>query len=499
MTVSSGSPARAQMATRREPFRFVLSTAVTLAVLLSLMVPVFGRGVSAQETPAPVTEGEALVRVIHASPDAPAIDVYVDDELAIPGLTFGTASDFVTVASGKRQIRIAPAGTNPDEGSVIDESLDLKEASVSDIAAVGLLADIKAQVYDLDLSTVDDPGNARVRVIHASPDAGKVDVVIAAGDTLFEGADYPDATDYKDLAAGSYNLEVKKDDAVVLQAPDVAIEAGMVYELVAVGQVADKSLQLISLSATAQIPCSTLIGVGTATDACVRVVHASPDAPAVDIFVDDTAVVKNVAFGTASEYLNVPNGEHQIRVVPTGQPADQSVIDLTKDFKEGKPYLIAAVNRLDDIEGKVYDVNLSPISADQSRVRVVHASPDAGDVDVAVAGGDVLFEGASFPDATNYAVIDAGTYDLEVRSTEDKDVATAVKGLKVEGGMVYDIIAIGLAEDQSLKLLSLVTPASVAQDETAASPTPAAGAAPTIAAPTPAPVETVAAAATPAP
>lgn len=498
MTVSSHSLARATTGRRLAGSRFSLTAALALAVILSLIIPVFGRGVAAQETPAPVTDGEALVRVIHASPDAPAVDVYVDDQLAVPGLAFGTASDFVTVASGKRQIRIAPAGTNPDEGSVIDESIDLKEDSVSDIAAVGLLADIKAKVYDLDLSTVDDPGNARVRVIHASPDAGKVDIAVAAGDKLFEGADFPDATDYKDLAAGTYNLEVRKDDAVVLQAPDVAIQAGMVYELLAVGQVADKSLQLVPLSATAQIPCSTLIGVGTATDACVRVVHASPDAPAVDIYIDDTAVVQNVAFGTASEYLNLPSGEHQIRVVPTRQPVDKSIIDMKKDFKEGKPYLVAAVNRLDDIEGKVYDVDLSPISADQSRVRVVHASPDAGDVDVSLAGGDVLFEGASFPDATKYAVIDAGTYDLEVRSTKEKDVATAVKGLKVEGGMVYDIIAIGLAEDQSLKLLPLVTPASVAQDETPASPTPAAGAAPTVVAPSPTPVATVLAGATPA-
>lgn len=42
---------------------------------------------------------------------------------------------------------------------------------------------------------------------------------------------------------------------------------------------------------------------------------------------------------------------------------------------------------------------------------MVHASPDAPAVDVAVKGGPVLFAGLPFPRASAYASVPAGTYD----------------------------------------------------------------------------------------
>src|SRR5690242_6965489 len=40
----------------------------------------------------------------------------------------------------------------------------------------------------------------------------------------------------------------------------------------------------------------------------VRVVHASPDAPAVDVWVDGSKVLSGVTFFTASDYLDLPAG-----------------------------------------------------------------------------------------------------------------------------------------------------------------------------------------------
>jgi hypothetical protein len=61
----------------------------------------------------------------------------------------------------------------------------------------------------------------------------------------------------------------------------------------------------------------------------VRVVHLSPSAGAVDIFVTApgadlataTPTLANVAVRTASSYLAVPAGTYQVRVVPAGTPA----------------------------------------------------------------------------------------------------------------------------------------------------------------------------------
>ena len=68
----------------------------------------------------------------------------------------------------------------------------------------------------------------------------------------------------------------------------------------------------------------------TAADAArVRVLHASPDAPNVDIYLDDTKVdaLTNVPFKAISAYLSVPSGAHNVKVVPTGGTVTDAVID----------------------------------------------------------------------------------------------------------------------------------------------------------------------------
>ena len=45
------------------------------------------------------------------------------------------------------------------------------------------------------------------------------------------------------------------------------------------------------------------------TNARVRVAHLSPDAPAVDVWVDGSRVLENVPFKAFSSYLELPAGD----------------------------------------------------------------------------------------------------------------------------------------------------------------------------------------------
>ncbi len=200
---------------------------------------------------------EAQVRVVHASPDAPAVDVYVVGEVAIEGLEFGNASDPTILPAGEYQVQVAPAGTSADD-AVIDATLTLEGGMAYDVAAVGLLSEIQAQVYPLDLSTIDD-GKARVRAVHASPDAPAVDVVVTDGPVLFEGAELPNATNYAEVDAGTYDLEVRPagTEDVALSVPGVALEAGTVYDVYAIGLLEDESITLLPLTTTVEASDST--------------------------------------------------------------------------------------------------------------------------------------------------------------------------------------------------------------------------------------------------
>lgn len=188
----------------------------------------------------------------------------------------------------------------------------------------------------------------------------------------------------------------------------------------------------------------------------IRIVHASPDAPNVDIWVNGAVAVSNLAFNDATDYIALAAGDYDIAVTPTGGTAADAVIEATLPLAAGMDYTVAAVGQVADIEPLVLEDNNAAPAAGKAHIRVVHASPDAPAVDVAVAGGPILIENLAFPTASNYLPVDAGSYDLDVRPTGTETVAIDINGFMAEAGTIYTVFATGLVGDGSLGVLPLV-------------------------------------------
>ncbi len=188
----------------------------------------------------------------------------------------------------------------------------------------------------------------------------------------------------------------------------------------------------------------------------LRVAHLSPDAPAVDIWVNGERTLTDVPFQALSDYLSLPAGEYRIQVSPAGQ-TDPIVIDATVALEAGTAYTVAATGLLgaDDLSPVVLVDDRAP-AMDQAEVRFVHASPDAPAVDVAVAGGPVLFENVSFREAGAYLGVEPGSFDLEVRLSGTDTVALSVPGVTLQAGKTYTVFAIGLAGNDTLAALPAV-------------------------------------------
>jgi hypothetical protein len=209
--------------------------------------------------------------------------------------------------------------------------------------------------------------------------------------------------------------------------------------------------------------CVTALGIGNEGDACLNVIHASPDAPAVDVYLDGTKALGDLAFGKTSGWVAVPAGEHQVQVTAAGAEIATAVIDAKVTLEAGAAYEVAATGLLAQIAPQVYQANLSEIGDEGeaiARIRVVHASPDAPAVDIAVKGGDVLISNLAFPDASDYLVVPAGSYDLEVRVAGTTDVALDLPGVVLDAGMVYSVYAIGQVGDGSLTVLPVTATAT---------------------------------------
>jgi hypothetical protein len=439
--------------------RVVALMLIALALVAALL-PLQTSPVRAQDETA---EADATVRVIHASPGAPEVDVLLDGQTLLQGLAYGTASSYATLTPEEHRLQVVPTGQTAD-AAVVDETINAAPGQAYLLAVFGLLNDIGGAVYDVDLSDI-EPGNARVRLINFSPDAGAVDLLETGGDEWFGDVDMGDASDYRDMAPGTYSADVRGDeDRSLLTVSELPFEETRVYDVVVLGQIADDSLELQSLVTSVSPSCGEVLGLeGSSSDACVRLVHAAPDAPPVDIYLNDATIAQNLEFGTATEYVLVPSGTGRgVRVAATGTPVEEAVIDVGLDFDPGQAYEILVTGEGDDLEATITGTDLRPLAQGQARLRIIHASPDADAFDIGVAGSEEsLFEGINFRDATDYVVLDAGEYSLEVRpGGEDMNVALQ-SDATFEEGVTYDLIALGRADEQTLTLLALMAPVEI--------------------------------------
>ena len=191
----------------------------------------------------------------------------------------------------------------------------------------------------------------------------------------------------------------------------------------------------------------------TAGTAQVRVAHLSPDAPPVDVYVNGARAVTGAAFKDVTSYLSVPAGSVNFRVTPAGATSP-AVIDATVTLNNGGSYTVAATGLLAGIQPIVLEDDRG--TTGQSKVRFVHASPDAPAVDIAVTGGPVLFANVPFRQATAYPQVAPSTYDLEARPAGSAAVALKVQDVALNARTNYTIFAVGLLSNRSLSAIAVV-------------------------------------------
>lgn len=202
-------------------------------------------------------------------------------------------------------------------------------------------------------------------------------------------------------------------------------------------------------------------GAGGAQDgaaeasASVRFVHASPDAPALDILVDGQPVAQGLEFGALTEFAPVSDGDHTIQIVPAGEAVASALIEETIGTDGDSAYTVAVANLLNALELSVVESNLDDLPEGEARVRLVNLSPDDESVDLAQVGGDEWFDDIEFGEASDHRNVEEGAYDLDI-SVHDADVALiSVSGVQVDRGGEVSLYLIGSQASGSLQVLTL--------------------------------------------
>ncbi len=311
-------------------------------------------------------------------------------------------------------------------GLALDSGLDSNRNDVLDAAEVTATEILECE------------GTPQVRAFHASPDAPPVNILVNGAAALTD-VDYGVGSGFLP-GLEEVNVQVEAiipgGNAVVID-EDYSLDYNTDYTILAVGTVAGIDDLVIANPSDERL---------TPGNFFAQVVHASPSAPAVDVYVtafnaDLTAAspvnMAPLAFTDFTPRLEVPAGDYQLRVTLAGDPTTVVYDSGEITLAEGADLLIAAVEnvglgdsavQLVALDGTgflpIYDTN-TPAAA-----LAVHLSPDAPAVDVladddATANDDAirLATDISFTEACVIDGIPApADYTLSVVANADNSV-----------------------------------------------------------------------------
>jgi len=179
----------------------------------------------------------------------------------------------------------------------------------------------------------------------------------------------------------------------------------------------------------------------TSAKAMVMAIHASPDAPGVDLYVDNAKAGSNLAFPNNTSYLSVDAGTRDIAVKVAG--TSTTVLSANLPVSGNTNYSVFAIDSVSKLSALVLTDDLTAPAMGKAHVRFVHLSPNAPAVDIAVTGGSVLIANKSFKEYTPFTPLNAGTYNLEVRLAGTTTVVLSLPGITLTEGKIYTVFAKG--------------------------------------------------------
>lgn len=419
------------------------------------------------------------VRVVHASSDAPAVNVRLNNDEVVSGADFKQAA-ILNPRTGSYSIAVDGLLPDGSAATVIDASGVAFEQGVSyDVIATGKIVDDDvAPLILADTGERESADTVRLRVAHLSPDAqaaaaGPVSVYLnAAGDPLpdepaFTFSFREDAGPLE-VPAGDYQIRITPEGApetVVYDSGEVVLAAGSDLLIGAVDNTvfgdSPVSLLLIDGEETTEL-------LAADTGAGIRAVHNAAAAGDVDIYLNAepdgvSAAVSALSFPDTvpqtpitGEYVGLDEGDNRVAVTATGDTT--ALIDATLDLVRGDIRTVIAAGLTTDVEALVFqDDNRSVATA--AKLRVIHGAAEAELVNVylvptAESGAEATVIGNTEPalpefqfgDSSGYLQVPSGDYVVFITTTDNAQLFKSAN-VTLENGGVYTAVARLAPED----------------------------------------------------
>ena len=402
------------------------------------------------------------LRVTHASADAPLVSILMDGDVVsgLSNVDYQQGSPLLTVDSGSHDLIVRGLLANDATADVITaNAVNLAPDMQYDVFAVNNVSAIEPVILSRSNEAPDNQ-SIRVDVLHGHPNVGGVDIhvttdpsisvdTIAVSDLTFKE---DDANLPVTLPAGDYRIRItlagKSTDAdVVYDSGNIALDGGSDLMVTAVPNVSGGAVSPVNLLVADGTSVNVLRNTGEKST--VRVGHAVADLGDVDVRASANVVsgLDSISYETIKS-LDLTPDSYDLTVTPSGATTPEAINAPGTTFAAGSETTIFAVGQFaaQSIEPVVIEDDLRSI-ASYAKLRVVHANPIAGTVDIHAAptgtgfsADTAVLKNVNFKDSAVLNVSE-GSYDFAVAEAGTTNVLLTADNVALAGGNVATAFA----------------------------------------------------------
>ena len=266
---------------------------------------------------------KALIRLAHTSPDAPAIDIRLDMGTGTSVFTdqaFGDVTSNLELDGGSYAFVVTPTGSTEELAAF--EPIPLQNGEVYTMVVYGTLDSLDAYPLGVRIFIDSDPGSnfidltpaprlANLRFIHTSYDAPDIDINMDGG-SLVSGLIYGYSSGYGQIDIGDRNIQMTPAGfpGLILVDTNLTFERARDYTVFTVGE-----FSVINVISELD---PRIIDAGKVW---IRFVQASPDAPVMDVKLDNgfgQNLFVNAAFKNVTTYMQLDAGDFTFVITEAG-------------------------------------------------------------------------------------------------------------------------------------------------------------------------------------
>ncbi|MFA9560278.1 DUF4397 domain-containing protein [Evansella sp. AB-rgal1] len=173
------------------------------------------------------------VRVLHASTDAPHIDIYINKEHAFGEIGFKSITDYKTLKDGSYKIKIFPEGSDPNkEKPIIKDKVKINNGEAFTLAVVQIDGNYELNTFQDNIIPTKEI--SKMRFVNLSEDTSPLE--LQTDEWNIEDVPFNNASEYQEVAPASQDLIIKtKSEEVIYEIPNLQLMSGANYTVFALG------------------------------------------------------------------------------------------------------------------------------------------------------------------------------------------------------------------------------------------------------------------------